>query len=113
MARKFSELREKMSPAARAAAHAATQEMLAQMPLNELRRARELSQQTIAEAMHIPQSAVSKIERRTDAYVGTIRRYLEAMGGTLRIIAEFPDGEAVEITQFGSIGEATEDLVHV
>lgn len=105
MTRKFSELREKLSPEARAHAHAATQELLAQMPLNELRRAREMSQQTLAEAMHVPQSAISKIERRTDAYIGTIRRYLEAMGGKLRIIAEFPDGDPVEITQFGDIAE--------
>lgn len=108
MTRKFSELRERLSPEARARAHAATQELLAQMPLNELRRARAMSQQTLAEAMHVPQSAISKIERRTDAYIGTIRRYLEAMGGTLRIVAEFPDGEPVEITQFGDIAD---DLV--
>jgi hypothetical protein len=31
--------------------------------------------------MCIPQSAVSKIEGRTDAYINTIRRYREAMGG--------------------------------
>jgi transcriptional regulator with XRE-family HTH domain len=105
MTRKFSELRERLSPEARSRAHAATQDLIAQMPLNELRRAREMSQQTLAEAMHVPQSAISKIERRTDAYIGTIRRYLEAMGGALRIYAEFPDGENVEITQFGDIAE--------
>ena len=55
--------------------------------------------------MGIPQSSISKIEQRTDAYVSTIRRYLEAVGGTLQIVAHFPDGESFEITQFHEIGE--------
>jgi transcriptional regulator with XRE-family HTH domain len=93
-----------MTPENRARAHAATLELLDQMPLQELRRAHSMSQQTLAEAMDVPQSAISKIEQRTDAYISTLRRYLEAMGGTLRIVAEFPDGKCVEIDQFATIG---------
>lgn len=108
--RKFRELREKMTPENRARAHQATQELLLQVKLHELRLARDMSQQTLAEVMHVPQSAISKIERRTDAYISTIRRYLEAMGGTLRIIAEFPDGDRVEIAQFSEIETRAEEI---
>jgi hypothetical protein len=98
MARKFSELRSKMSPAAQAKAKAETDRMLAEMPLQELRRARELSQVRLGELMHIAQSEVSKIEKRTDLYLSTLRSYIEAMGGELEIVARFPDG-AVRVKQ--------------
>lgn len=111
MARKFSELRDKMSPAAQIKSEKIAQEILDQLPLQELRRAREYSQQTLADAMGVPQSAISKIERRTDAYVSTLRKYLRAMGGELEIVAAFPDGTRVEINQFQEIGEPAQELV--
>jgi transcriptional regulator with XRE-family HTH domain len=111
MARKFNELRAKMSPTAQIKSEAIAQEILAQLPLQELRRAREYSQQTLADAMGVPQSAISKIERRTDSYVSTLRRYLRAMGGELEIVAAFPDGTRVEINQFQDIGEPAPELV--
>ena len=57
MARKFNELRAKMSPSAQVKSQVMAQEILAQLPLQELRRAREYSQQTLADAMGVPQSA--------------------------------------------------------
>ena len=66
--------------------------------LGELRRARRLTQETLAETLGMSQSEVSKVERRTDLYVSTLRRYVEAMGGELQIFARFPNGE-VEIIQ--------------
>ncbi|MHB1551921.1 MAG: helix-turn-helix domain-containing protein [Vulcanimicrobiaceae bacterium] len=111
MARKFRELRDKMSPAAQIKSEKIAQEIFEQLPLQELRRAREYSQQTLADAMGVPQSAISKIERRTDAYVSTLRKYLRAMGGELEIVAAFPDGTRVEINQFQEIGEPAQELV--
>jgi len=66
--------------------------------LGELRRARQLTQETLAESLDMSQSEVSKVERRSDLYVSTLRRYIEAMGGELQIIARFPDGD-VEVVQ--------------
>jgi DNA-binding transcriptional regulator YiaG len=97
--RKFSDLRAKMSPERQARNEAAAQAMLLEMPLHKLRRARELSQQTLAELLGESQLSVSKLEQRTDMYVSTLRRYIEAMGGRLDIVAHFPDGD-VRITQF-------------
>jgi len=93
MAKPFKLLREKMSPEAQAEVHERTQKMIAEMPLQELRKARELSQQSIAEKLNMKQAAVSKMERRTDMYISTLRSYIEAMGGSLEIVAHFPEGD--------------------
>jgi len=78
-----------------------TKQLIAEeMTLQELRKARARSQQTVGEILHINQTAVSKIERRTDMYVSTLRSYIEAMGGELEIIARFPDRAPVKINQF-------------
>ena len=69
------------------------------MPLDELRAARNLTQEHLAALLHIKQASVSKMERRTDMYIGTLGKFIEAMGGQLEIRAIFPDG-AVRITQF-------------
>ena len=42
-----------------------------EMTLQELRKARTRSQQTVREILHINQTTVSKIERRTDMDVST------------------------------------------
>ena len=108
MARKFSELRDRMSPEARARAKAITDEITAEMPLNELRRARALTQETLATAMDTTQGEVSKIEKRADIYVSTLRSYVAAMGGELDIVARFKDGSAVKISQFSDLKTGTD-----
>lgn len=104
MARKFAELEAKMSAKAIARSDARYREMVAEMALHELRRARGISQEKLAEVLHIKQPNVAKLEKRTDAYISTLRATIEAMGGTLEIVANFPDGK-VKITNFSSIGE--------
>jgi hypothetical protein len=76
---------------------------VSRMHLPELRKARQLTQETVAELSQMAQGDVSKLERRTDAYIGTLRRYVRALGGNLRILAEFPDSEPIEIEGFGDI----------
>ena len=105
MARKFSELRAKMSPAARAQSEREFRQMVEEMPLRSLRAARELTQEKLAKVLRVKQSEVSKIERRTDMYLSTLASYVKAMGGTLEIRAAFPSGEVVKINQFESLIE--------
>ena len=102
MAKKFSELRDKMSPAARAASEREFRRIVEEMPLEELRAARELTQTSLAKILDVGQSEVSKIEKRTDMYVSTLASYVKAMGGELEICAVFPDGK-VKISQFEDI----------
>ena len=105
MARKFNELREKMSPAARVESEREFRRMVEEMPLRKLRAARELTQENLASVLHVKQSEVSKIERRTDMYLSTLASYIKAMGGTLEVRAAFPNGEVVKISQFESLTE--------
>jgi hypothetical protein len=53
MAKSFKLLRDKMSPESQARAEEKAQKMLAQMPMQELQRARFLSQDNIAETLHL------------------------------------------------------------
>ena len=92
-----------MSQAAREKADGMARQMLAEMPLNELRQARGLSQKMLAEVLHVQQPSIAKLEKRTDMYLSTLRSHIEAMGGELEIVARFPDG-SVKISNFSEIG---------
>ena len=99
MAKKFADLEARMTPEARALADSIYEQHIKEMPLNELRPAKALSQATLAEMLHVNQAAISKMERRTDMYISTLRNYIRAMGGELEIIATFPDGQ-IKIENF-------------
>ena len=103
MAKKFSDLSLKMSPEAQERVQAKVQAMLAEMPLNELRQARGLSQKMLADVLHVQQPSIAKIEKRTDMYLSTLRSHIEAMGGELDVVARFPDG-SVKISNFSDLG---------
>ena len=92
MTRKFSDLTGKMSAQDRAEIQALSTKLLADLPLEQLRSARSLTQTNMAQILGVNQSAISKIEKRTDMYLSTLRSYVEAMGGSLVIQAVFPEG---------------------
>lgn len=102
--RSFAALRAKMSPDRQAKNAEATRTMLQDLNLQELRLARQQSQESLARELKVGQPAVAKLERRADMYVSNLRRYVEALGGSLEITARFPDG-AVNIGHFGDIGD--------
>jgi DNA-binding XRE family transcriptional regulator len=95
-----------MSQAARAKSAGMARPMLAEMPLNELRQARGLSQKMLAELLHVQQPSIAKLEKRTDMYLSTLGRHIEAMGGELDVIARFPDG-SFKINNFTELGTGT------
>lgn len=66
---------------------------VATIELNELRKARGLTQEELARRLGTRQANVSKLERRADVRVSTLRDVVEAMGGELRITAHFPDAD--------------------
>lgn len=103
MAKKFSDLRAGMPAHRRKRAHDRARAMLEEMPLRELRQARHMTQEALAQSLGSRQALVSKLERRADWYVSSLRSYIEAMGGELEIVARFPDG-AVRIRHFGDLG---------
>jgi transcriptional regulator with XRE-family HTH domain len=103
--RPFKELIGSFTPERKARTEAKLRALKKEMPLAELRQARERSQQELARALKVGQPAVAKLERRADMYVSNLRRYIAALGGTLEITARFPDG-AVKIAIFSEIDSA-------
>lgn len=103
----FSELTKDFTPERRQRIDAVKSELVAEMPLHELRRARAMTQRDLARTLNVNQPAVSKLEQRADVYVSSLRSYVEAVGGRLKIVAEFPEGE-VAITNFSEVGEGDE-----
>ncbi len=97
--RKFRELIDAMPSDRRQKIVQRVRETMAAMPLEELRKARQMTQTKLAKSLGVNQGEVSKIEHRTDLYLSTLSEYVEALGGRLEIRAIFPDRE-VRITQF-------------
>ena len=105
MPRNFKQLQAKMRPAARRRSEAKAERMIREMALDELRVARQLTQEQLAEQLNIGQPAIAKLERRADMYLSTLRGVVKAMGGELDIRAVFPDG-TVRIKRFKELGDA-------
>ena len=103
----FSELTRDFTPERRERIDEMKRELVAEMPLHELRLARAMTQRDLARTLNVNQPAVSKLEQRADVYVSSLRSHVEAVGGKLRIVAEFPEGE-VAITNFSELGEGEE-----
>jgi predicted XRE-type DNA-binding protein len=99
MSKKFSTLREKMSPSARAKGKLKTKEMMAEMLLSEIRQEAGLTQKELAESLGIKQPSLSKLESQDDMQVSTLKKLVEALGGKLEIIAHLPKGD-LRIGQF-------------
>ena len=95
MAKKFAELRSKMSPESQARAAARAEAVLVEMQLSDLRKARTFTQVEMAKVMNIEQAAISKIEHRDDMYISTLSGYVKALGGELKLVASFPDADIV------------------
>lgn len=72
--------------------------------LADLRKALQVSQEQLAEALGRSQSAIAQMEQRADMKVSTLREAIEALGGKLELVAHFPAGD-VKITR---LGEAVE-----
>ncbi|MDE0343441.1 MAG: helix-turn-helix transcriptional regulator [Deltaproteobacteria bacterium] len=53
-----------------------------EMTLCDRRKARHLTQVSVARELGVSQDAVSRIEQRSDLLLSTLRRTIEAMGGT-------------------------------
>lgn len=105
MAKNFDILRSRMSPESLARSHEKANRYRAEMALDELREARQLTQEALAEILNVKQAAISKLERRADMYVSTLRSVIKGMGGELRIEAVFPDGK-VTIKRFRAVTKA-------
>jgi transcriptional regulator with XRE-family HTH domain len=81
-----------------------------EMTLQELRRAREMTQVKMAKQLGVAQKQISEIEKRTDMHISTLRRQIRALGGELTLTAKFPDSPAVELTGLSDPGNEPAEL---
>lgn len=93
MARKYEELRAKLTPRQRTAAAKLTKQLSDELPLHQLRHALLLTQEQLAESLGVSQGAISKMENQSDMLISTLQRIIEAMGGELELKVRFPQGE--------------------
>jgi DNA-binding XRE family transcriptional regulator len=105
MARNVNEAIKKLSAAQRKQVAARAAVLIAEeMTLQELRKARKMTQDRMAKDLGIAQKQISAIEKRTDMHISTLRRAIEAMGGSLALVAQFPDREPVKLAGIAAIG---------
>lgn len=98
MSQSLQDLLSELSVEEQAAVDARFQELYAEeMTLRDLRKARQLTQEHLANELHIRQESVLRLEKRSDLLLSTLAHYVEAMGGTLKILVEFPDRPPVRI----------------
>lgn len=98
---KWTDIKARTKPETRRRIEAEAQRLSEDLHLSQLRKARGLTQETMAELLGVSQAEVSKMERRTELYVGTLRKFIEAMNGELVIAARFADGVEVPIRLSG------------
>ena len=94
---KWTDIKARTKPETRRRIEAEVQRLSEDLHLSQLRKARGLTQETMAELLGVSQAEVSKMERRTELYVGTLRKFIEAMNGELVIAARFADGVEIPI----------------
>ena len=88
-----------LDPARRRKVEERAAELIAEeMTLRELRKARQLTQASVAAELGITQDGVSRLEQRSDLLLSTLRKAIEAMGGSLSLVARFPDRPPVELS---------------
>ncbi|MCI5121512.1 MAG: XRE family transcriptional regulator [Candidatus Electrothrix sp. AUS4] len=70
-----------------------SQEKIASIRLQQVRKSQHITQKELAQALGLSQSALSELERRPNITLGTLHRYIEALGGKLEINAVFQEGK--------------------
>lgn len=102
MSKPFRNLVDSISPERKRKIDSRTNELLREMEIGELRRALDITQEELAVALEMKQSAISRIEHQSDMFISTLGSILSAMGATLKIVASFPEGD-IQINQFEDV----------
>lgn len=94
---KWVDIKARTKPETRARIEAEARRLSEELHLAQLRKAKGLTQEAMADLLGVSQAEVSKMERRSELYVGTLRKFIEAMDGELVLAARFADGVEVPI----------------
>jgi hypothetical protein len=69
--------------------------------LRDIRKARQVTQEQVAERLGGKQVYISRLERRADVKLSTLRDYVRALGGDLQLMVTFPEGKTMAIKGLG------------
>ena len=106
MARTLQEKLAALDPARRALIKEETDRLHTEyLSLQELRKAKELTQVQLAKTLGIQQATVAKYERQSDLLLSTLTSYVRAMGGSLKLTVEFPGKAPVVLEGLGDTEE--------
>lgn len=106
MARRLQDKLAALDPARREAIEAETDRLHTEyLTLQELRKAKEMTQVQLAETLGIQQATVAKYERQSDLLLSTLTSYVQAMGGNLKLMVEFPGKAPVALEGLGDTEE--------
>jgi transcriptional regulator with XRE-family HTH domain len=91
-----------MAPERQARIKARAAELIAEeMALRDLRRAKHVTQEQVAQRLGGRQVYVSRLEKRADMKLSTLREYVRAIGGDLQLMVTFPEDKAVRLKDIG------------
>jgi hypothetical protein len=93
-----------LPPERRARIKSRAAELIAEeVALRDLRRAKHVTQEQVAERLGGRQVYVSRLEKRADMKLSTLRDYVRAIGGDLQLMVTFPEGKTVRIKDIGEV----------
>lgn len=69
--------------------------------LRDIRKARHITQEQVAERLGGKQVYISRLEKRSDVKLSTLRDYVRAIGGDLQLVVTFPEGQTLTIKDLG------------
>jgi len=106
MARSLKDKLATLDPARRTAIEAEADRLHAEyVTLQELRKAKKLTQVKLAATLGVQQATVAKYERQSDLLLSTLTSYVRAMGGELKLMVEFPGKAPVALEGLGETDE--------
>jgi transcriptional regulator with XRE-family HTH domain len=77
--------------------------------LQQLRKARSLTQEHIGQKLGKKQVSIAQLEKRSDFLLSTLKGYVKALGGELDLVVRFKDHAPVILSGLGdeSLGEVS------
>ena len=76
------------------------------LTLRDLRKAKDVTQVQLAEALGSRQATVAKYERQSDLLLSTLGNYIRGLGGELSLVVRFPGRSSVTLEGLGEPADA-------
>lgn len=104
MTKTLDEMMEKLGAKERADVEARAAQLVAEEAARQsLRRALNLTPQSLAGMLGVDQSEAERIEQHGDLLLSALQRHIQAMGGALSLVVEMPDRAPVVLSGFSDL----------